>query len=222
MEPIAGYSRGHNLAGGRPSAAKTGTTQLGDTTAEQGRLDGRLHPVAVDGGVGRHRQRRQAAGNRLGRAGLRLGPAVGHLEGDHGRRAEGHLRTSPSPSRPRSVATRACRRRRRHRLRRRRRRPSSSPPSKWRRASPSRSARRRRSRSRRRPPPGGPPEAARRAPPAARRRHRDRRRSRASPFHRSRWPPICAAPTTAIAPAAPTFWAPRWRTSSADRWAGTR
>ncbi|KAA0018542.1 penicillin-binding protein [Antrihabitans cavernicola] len=31
MEPIAGYSNGHNLKGGRPSAAKTGTTQLGDT-----------------------------------------------------------------------------------------------------------------------------------------------------------------------------------------------
>ncbi|WP_248846388.1 penicillin-binding transpeptidase domain-containing protein, partial [Rhodococcoides kroppenstedtii] len=27
----AGYSNGHNLAGGRPSAAKTGTAQLGDT-----------------------------------------------------------------------------------------------------------------------------------------------------------------------------------------------
>ena len=35
MQPIAGYSRGHNLAGGRPSAAKTGTTQLGDTTANK-------------------------------------------------------------------------------------------------------------------------------------------------------------------------------------------
>nr|WP_253851686.1 transglycosylase domain-containing protein [Mycobacterium sp. 1423905.2] len=32
MVPIAAYSRGHALAGGRPSAAKTGTTQLGDTT----------------------------------------------------------------------------------------------------------------------------------------------------------------------------------------------
>ena len=32
MEPIAAYSRGHSLDGGsRPSAAKTGTTQLGDT-----------------------------------------------------------------------------------------------------------------------------------------------------------------------------------------------
>lgn len=31
MLPIAGWSNGNNLAGGRPSAAKTGTAQLGDT-----------------------------------------------------------------------------------------------------------------------------------------------------------------------------------------------
>lgn len=31
MGPIAAYSNGHSLAGGRPSAAKTGTAQLGDT-----------------------------------------------------------------------------------------------------------------------------------------------------------------------------------------------
>ncbi|AEF42974.1 Membrane carboxypeptidase [Hoyosella subflava DQS3-9A1] len=31
MEPIAAYSNGNALAGGRPSASKTGTTQLGDT-----------------------------------------------------------------------------------------------------------------------------------------------------------------------------------------------
>lgn len=31
MLPIAGWSNGNNLAGGRPSAAKTGTQQLGDT-----------------------------------------------------------------------------------------------------------------------------------------------------------------------------------------------
>jgi membrane peptidoglycan carboxypeptidase len=35
MQPIAGYSRGHNLAGGRSSAAKTGTNQLGDTDANR-------------------------------------------------------------------------------------------------------------------------------------------------------------------------------------------
>lgn len=31
MQPIAAYSNGNSLAGGRPSAAKTGTSQLGDT-----------------------------------------------------------------------------------------------------------------------------------------------------------------------------------------------
>jgi membrane peptidoglycan carboxypeptidase len=35
MQPIAGWSNGHNLAGGRPSAAKTGTVQLGDTGADR-------------------------------------------------------------------------------------------------------------------------------------------------------------------------------------------
>ena len=35
MQPIAGWSNGHNLSGGRPSAAKTGTNQLGDTDANR-------------------------------------------------------------------------------------------------------------------------------------------------------------------------------------------
>jgi membrane peptidoglycan carboxypeptidase len=35
MQPIASYSNGHALAGGRPSAAKTGTVQLGDTDANR-------------------------------------------------------------------------------------------------------------------------------------------------------------------------------------------
>lgn len=35
MIPIAGYSRNHNLAGDRQSAAKTGTTQLGDTLSNK-------------------------------------------------------------------------------------------------------------------------------------------------------------------------------------------
>ena len=35
MQPIAGWSNGHNLAGGRVSAAKTGTNQLGDTGANR-------------------------------------------------------------------------------------------------------------------------------------------------------------------------------------------
>lgn len=35
MQPIAAYSRGHALSGGRASAAKTGTVQLGDTQANK-------------------------------------------------------------------------------------------------------------------------------------------------------------------------------------------
>jgi membrane peptidoglycan carboxypeptidase len=35
MQPIAAYSNGHALAGGRTSAAKTGTNQLGDTGANR-------------------------------------------------------------------------------------------------------------------------------------------------------------------------------------------
>jgi membrane peptidoglycan carboxypeptidase len=35
MQPIAGWSNGHNLAGGRLSGAKTGTNQLGDTGANR-------------------------------------------------------------------------------------------------------------------------------------------------------------------------------------------
>jgi membrane peptidoglycan carboxypeptidase len=35
MQPIAAFSNGHALAGGRPSAAKTGTNQLGDTDANR-------------------------------------------------------------------------------------------------------------------------------------------------------------------------------------------
>lgn len=35
MQPIASYSRGHALAGGRASAAKTGTVQLGDTQSNK-------------------------------------------------------------------------------------------------------------------------------------------------------------------------------------------
>ena len=99
------YSRGHALSGGRPSAAKTGTVQLGDTDANKDAwmvgytpsLSTAVWVGTVEGNV--------ASGNRLGRRGLRFGPAVRHLEVDDGRRPEGHRTTRPSPSRPRSVAT---------------------------------------------------------------------------------------------------------------------
>ena len=104
MEPIAGYSRGHNLAGGRASAAKTGTTQLGDTTSNKDAwMVGYTPSLSTAVWVGTVRGR-HAAGNRLGRSRLRLGPAVGHLEGDDGRRSEGHLqRDLPQADRDRRL-----------------------------------------------------------------------------------------------------------------------
>ena len=103
--------------------------------------------------------------------GLRLGLAVGHLEGDHGRCAEGHLQRNLPEADPRSAAMRAFRRRRRSR--RHRRRPSFSPPSKSHRALPFRSGRPRLSRSRRRR--RAHPRAVRRLTSRLILRRRDRR-----------------------------------------------
>ena len=57
MQPIPGWSNGHTLAGGRPSAAKTGTISSAtpDRTATPGWW---ATPAAVHRGVGRHRERR--------------------------------------------------------------------------------------------------------------------------------------------------------------------
>ncbi len=95
MQPIAGYSNGHNLAGGRPSAAKTGTVQLGDTGAtkeanKDAWMVGYTPSLSTAVWVGTVRGQ-CAAGNRFGCRGLRFGAAVGHLEVDDGQRAEGHL-----------------------------------------------------------------------------------------------------------------------------------
>ena len=110
MQPIAGYSRGHSLGRRTAVGGQDRHHAVGRHQREQGRLDGRLHAVAVDGGVGGHRPRQRAAGNRFGRRGLRLGPAVRHLEVDDGRRSEGHLqRDLPQADRDRRL--RGCARR---------------------------------------------------------------------------------------------------------------
>ena len=67
MQPIAGYSSGHNLAGGRPSAAKTGTNQLGDTGANRDAwMVGYTPSLSTAVWVGTT-EGDQAAGERLGR-----------------------------------------------------------------------------------------------------------------------------------------------------------
>src|SRR5712675_1027982 len=53
-------------------------------------MDGRIHPVVVDRGLGRHHRRDQAPREQAGFTGLRVGSAVGHLEVDDGWGAGGH------------------------------------------------------------------------------------------------------------------------------------
>ena len=104
MQPIAGWSNGHNLAGGRPSAAKTGTNQLGDTGANRDAwMVGFTPSLSTAVWVGTT-EGTQPLVNHVGWPGVRLGPAVGHLEGDHGRRAQGHRRrVVPQADRDRRV-----------------------------------------------------------------------------------------------------------------------
>ena len=125
MQPIAGYSNGHNLAGGRAVGGQDRHQPARRHRRQPRRLDGRLHPVVVDGGLGRHHRGHQAARE----------PSRAHRFTGRGcRRTSGRRRwtarsraptTSRSRSRPRSAAMRACRRHRRRRPpppRRRRRR----------------------------------------------------------------------------------------------------
>ena len=118
MQPIAGYSNGHNLAGGRPSAAKTGTNQLGDTDANRDAwMVGYTPSLSTAVWVGTTEGTKPLV-NKWGGAGLRVGPAVRHLEGDDGRRAQGHRqRVVPQADRDRRLRRRAARRRRRRRRR---------------------------------------------------------------------------------------------------------
>ena len=109
MQPIAGWSRGHNLAGGRPSAAKTGTNQLGDTDANRDAwMVGYTPSLSTAVWVGTTEGTKPLE-NRLGLIGLRVGSAVGHLEGDDGRCAQGHRqRVVPEADRDRRLCGRAA------------------------------------------------------------------------------------------------------------------
>ena len=109
MQPIAGWSRGHNLAGGRPSAAKTGTNQLGDTDANRDAWMVGYTPslsTAVWVGTTEGTKPLETAS---GLTGLRVGSAIGHLEVDDGRCAEGHReRVVPEARRDRRLCGRAA------------------------------------------------------------------------------------------------------------------
>ncbi len=90
MQPIAGWSKGHNLAGGRASAAKTGTNQLGDTGDNRDAwMVGYTPSLSTAVWVGTSEGVKPLK-NSVGRAGLRIRPTVGHLEGHHGRCAGRH------------------------------------------------------------------------------------------------------------------------------------
>ena len=174
MQPIAGYST-RPRPGRRPAVGgQDRHGAVGGHQRQQGRLDGRVHAVAVDGGVGGHRPGNvplvTASGAEVYGSGLPSdiwkSTMDGALKGTSNETfpkpteigGYAGVPAPPPPPRPR-----------------RRRRPSSSPLSRWRRASPSRLGHRRRS-PRAAPPPAGPPAAA--AGGRRRRdlhRHRDRR-----------------------------------------------
>ena len=170
MQPIAGVLQ-RPQPGRRPSVGGQDRHQPARRHRRQpGRLDGRLHPVAVDGGLGGHHRGHQAAGEQVGIAGVRLRPAVRHLEEHDGRRAGGHRqRVVPQADRDRRL--RGCARGSAS--------AAAAPPaaavgdgdpadaSKWRRASRSRSVRRPRCPSLRRVSPSADPvRMARRSPRA--------------------------------------------------------
>ena len=124
MQPIAAYSNGHALAGGRPSAAKTGTNQLGDTGANRDAWMVGFTPslsTAVWVGTTDGTNRWRTSGDRRC-----TGPACRPTSGRTRWTARWRTpTTSRSRSRPRSAAMPVCprrRRRRRQRPRRRRRR----------------------------------------------------------------------------------------------------
>ena len=184
MQPIAAYSRGHNLAGGRASAAKTGTAQLGDTQANKDAwMVGYTPSLSTAVWVGTVQDNVPlvtASGAEVYGSGLPSdiwkSTMDGALKGTSNEtfpkptEIGGYAGVPAAPPPPPPPSEK-----------------SSSPPSRWRRASPFRSVHPRRSRSGRRHhvagrcsagrfPPGGPRRVARRR--VARHfsnRHRDQR-----------------------------------------------
>ena len=66
MQPIAGVLQRPRPGGRSPVGGEDGHQPARRHRRQQGRLDGRLHAVAVDGGMGRHDRRHPAAGEQVG------------------------------------------------------------------------------------------------------------------------------------------------------------
>ena len=95
--PTSGRDRRGRAAGRRPARPAPCSTR--PEQPEQGRLDGRLHPVRVHGGVGRHRHQR-ADQERAGSSGVRPHAARLDLAGLHERRGARHAGRAVLPVRP--------------------------------------------------------------------------------------------------------------------------
>ena len=110
MQPIAGY-QGTQLSGGRPSAAKTGTNQLGDTDANRDAwMVGYTPSLSTAVWVGTTEGTKPLV-NSSGAAVYGSG-IPSNLEGDDGRCAEGHdNETFPKPTEIGGYAGRARHRR---------------------------------------------------------------------------------------------------------------
>ncbi|WQD13305.1 MAG: transglycosylase domain-containing protein [Lawsonella clevelandensis] len=99
LEPIASYSNGHGLAGGRPSAAKTGTVQLGSTGKNRDAwMVGYTPQASTAVWVG---TRTAPPWKPVGSSSLGFHTALRHLESDHGRHSA--RRTVQVLPRPRAI-----------------------------------------------------------------------------------------------------------------------
>ena len=122
MQPIAGILQRPQPGRRTSVGGQDGHRAARRHRRQPGRLDGRLHPIVVDGGLGRHHRGHQAAGEQVGLTDLRV---RGCRLTSGSRRWTAPWRTpttSRSRSRRRSAVMRVCRRRRP-------RRPPPPPPS---------------------------------------------------------------------------------------------
>lgn len=217
MQPIASYSRGHALSGGRASAAKTGTVQLGDSQANKDAwMVGYTPSLSTAVWVGTVQDNVPlvtASGAEVYGSGLPSDIWKSTMDGAlKGTPNE----TFPKPTEIGGYAGVPA--------------PPPPPPPAVTVIQPTIEVApgitipvgpRRRSRGA--PATTGTGTTARTARPTNRATATvTGAQQQSATISRVRWPMICVARTIAIAPAAQTLWALPWPMPSVDRWAGTR